>query len=124
MTAAPKAFEGMMHTLPPDQLAARVREIVAAFEKSPPKFIVDTRKVHFPWNRPPLELWPRVKQSPLPANEEAMKQYDQLYADLLRQQIEPAEAQRYEAMQPLRWYVMKNYQIVGDFGAETLFRRK
>jgi hypothetical protein len=80
--------------------------------------------VHFPWNRPPLELWPRVKQSPLPANEEAMKQYDQLYADLLRQQIEPAEAQRYEAMQPLRWYVMKNYQIVGDFGAETLFRRK
>jgi 4-amino-4-deoxy-L-arabinose transferase-like glycosyltransferase len=124
MSAAPKAFEGMMHTLPPDQLAARVREIVAAFEKSPPKFIVDTRKVHFPWNRPPLELWPRVKKSPLPASEEVMKQYDQIYAELLSKQIEPAEARRYEAMQPLRWYVMKNYQIVGDFGVETLFRHK
>jgi uncharacterized membrane protein YhaH (DUF805 family) len=124
MSAAPKAFEGMMHTLPPAQLAERVREIVAAFEKAPPEFIVDTRKVHFPWNRPPLELWPRVKKEFVPAKEDMMKQYDRLYADLLSKQIEPAEARRYEAMQPLRWYVMKNYEVVGDFGVETLFRRK
>ena len=58
MSPTPKAFEGMMHTLPPQQLAERVREIVAAFEKNPPKFIVDTGKRHFPWTVPPLELWP------------------------------------------------------------------
>ena len=58
MSPTPKAFEGMMHILPPQQLADRVHEIVTAFEKNPPKFIVDTRKVHFPWTRPPLELWP------------------------------------------------------------------
>ncbi len=76
MTNAPKAFEGMMHTLPPPQLAERVQELVVAFEKKPPKFIVDTRKIHFPWNRPPLELWPRMKDGFLPPEEKAMKQYD------------------------------------------------
>jgi hypothetical protein len=58
LSSAPKAFEGNMHVLPPQQLADRLREILAAFEKEPPKFIVDSRKNHFPWTRPPLELWP------------------------------------------------------------------
>ena len=124
MSPTPKAFEGMMHTLPPPQLAERVQEIVGAFEKKPPKFIVDTRKVHFPWTRRPLELWPQLKQGFLPAQEETMKQYDQAYANALKEQVDPAEAQRYEAMQPLRWYVMKNYRIVSEFGQEVLFRRK
>ena len=60
MSPTPKAFEGMMHTLPPAQLAERVQEIIAAFDKKQPKFIVDTRKIHFPWTRPPLELWPSL----------------------------------------------------------------
>ena len=51
MSPTPKAFEGMMHTLPPAQLADRVQEILTAFEKNPPKFIVDTRKIHFPWTQ-------------------------------------------------------------------------
>ncbi len=71
MSPTPKAFEGTMHTLPPQQLADRVQEILKAFEKNPPKFIVDTRKIHFPWTRPPLELWPlghsRRRQRRLPA---------------------------------------------------------
>jgi hypothetical protein len=124
MSPTPKAFEGMMHTLPPPQLAERVQEIVSAFEKKPPKFIVDTRKIHFPWTRRPLELWPQLKQGFLPAQEEVMKQYDQAYAKVIKEQVDPAEAKRYEAMQPLRWYVMKNYQIVREFGQEVLFRRK
>ena len=102
----------------------RVQEILAAFEKSPPKFIVDTRKIHFPWTRRPLELWPRLKNGFLPPQEESVKQYEQIYAKALREQVDPLEAKRFEAMQPLRSYVMKNYQIVGEFGQDVLFQRK
>ena len=124
MSPTATAFEGTMHTLPPEDLADRAQGIVDAFEEDPPKFIVDTRKRHFPWDRPPLELWPRTRQGFLPANEQVMRQYDQLYAKSLREQIEPAEGRRFEAMRPLRWYVMKNYEIAGQFGEHVLFRRK
>ncbi len=158
MSAAPKAFEGMMHTLPPGQLADRVREMVAAFEKNPPKFIVDTRKAHFPWDRPPLELWPRIAngyqllRNPPASNEQvwamlfrtfnvqaddltkggfvradkpdAIRRYDAAYGKELGRVVEPAEARRYEVLRPLREYVMKNYQVAGEFGAQVLFRRR
>jgi 4-amino-4-deoxy-L-arabinose transferase-like glycosyltransferase len=124
MSPTPKAFEGMMHTLPPPQLAERVQEILRAFERHPPKFIVDTRKVHFPWTRLPLELWPRTKQGFVPPQEETMKQFDQMYASFLKEKVDPAEAKRYEVMQPLRSYVMKNYKVVTDSGYQVLFQRK
>ena len=124
MSPTPKAFEGMMHTLPPSELAERVQEIVGAFEKKPPKFIVDTRKIHFPWTRRPLELWPRLKDGFLKPDEKEMTAFDQFYAKALKEQVDPAEAKRYEVMQPLRRYVMKNYTIVGEFGQQVLFRRK
>ncbi|HOW19786.1 MAG TPA: hypothetical protein PLC79_12170, partial [Phycisphaerae bacterium] len=124
MSSAPKAFEGTMHTLPPHQLADRVREIIAAFERKPPKFIVDTRKRHFPWTVPPLELWPSTKDGPVPADDEIARRFDQMYAKALAEQVSLTEAQRYEAMAPLRSYVMKNYRIVGSYGSHVLFRRK
>ena len=61
MSPAAKAFEGNMHTLSPEQLSVRVQELLEAFEKDSPRFIVDTLKVHFPWDRPPLELWPSLR---------------------------------------------------------------
>ncbi|MCU0915298.1 MAG: glycosyltransferase family 39 protein [Planctomycetes bacterium] len=158
MSPAPKAFEGMMHTLPPPQLAERVQEILRAFEKSPPKFIVDTKKLHFPWTRPPLELWPTIGNGVrlipgLPQDRQkalnlilwtlnvqgddltqtgylradrpdGIRRHDAAFAKVLRERVEPDEALRYEAMQPLRAYVMTNYQIAGDFGGQVLFRRK
>ncbi|MCP4614628.1 MAG: glycosyltransferase family 39 protein [Planctomycetes bacterium] len=125
LSPTPKAFEGTMHTLTPQVLSERVSEILDAFEKEPPKFIVDTHKSHFPWDRPPLELWPRTQKGFLPAVPEIAGQYDQMYANMLREQIEPAEALRYEAMKPFREYVMKNYKIVQQpFGANILFQRK
>lgn len=124
MSPTPKPFEGQMHALPPEELAQRVREIVDAFEKHPPKFIVDTRKRHFPFTVSPLELWPSMKDSFLPANDEVVKQYDLMYSKALREQISPAEAERYESLRPLRSYVMKNYQIVGQYGPHVLFKRK
>ena len=164
MSPTPKAFEGMMHTLPPAQLAERVQEILTAFDKQPPKFIVDTRKIHFPWSRPPLELWPsfgngvrllpslprdrnqlsnlllralNIQPSDLiqpggPTKEaflrsdapDTIKRHDAAFAEMLRESKGPDEALRYEAMRPLRTYVMKNYQIVSESDQEVLFRRK
>lgn len=124
LSSAPKAFEGTMHTLPPAELARRVRELLDAFKEDPPKFIVDTRKRHFPWDRPPLELWPLLRQQFLPANEATVKQYEAAYAQQLGEAIGPDEAARFKAMKPLRDYVMKNYTIAGLFGEQVLFQRK
>jgi hypothetical protein len=131
LSPTPKAFEGTMHTLSPQVLSERIEEILNAFKKEPPKFIVDTRKTHFPWDRPPLELWPiippgfaGIKQSQLlPLDENLIAAYDQFYSKRL-EAIEPAEALRYQAMKPFRQYVMNNYRIVQSFGAQILFQRK
>ena len=124
LSPTPKAFEGTMHTLSPQVLSERVSEILNAFEKEPPKFIVDTRKIHFPWDRPPLELWPKTQKGFLPAVPQIVSQYDQMYAGMLREKIEPDEALRYEAMKPFRQYVMKNYKIIQQSGDLILFQRK
>jgi len=125
LSPTPKAFEGTMHTLSPEALSERIDEILGAFEKEPPKFIVDSRKDHFPWDRPPLELWPRTQKGFLPAVPQIVSQYDALYSKDLREKIEPDEALRYEAMKPFREFVMKNYKIVRQFiDPHVLFQRK
>jgi len=132
LSPAPKAFEGTMHTLTPQVLSERVSEILEAFKKEPPKFIVDTRKIHFPWDRPQLELWPIMRKGVLgvekpqflPQDEKIIAAYDQVWSQMLSK-IDPAEALRYKAMKPLRDYVMKNYKIVQrPFGDHILFQRK
>ncbi len=124
MSSTPKAFEGTMHTLPPAQLAERIQEILHAFQQRPPKFIVDSRKMHFPFTRRPLELWPRMEKGFVPPQDETMRKFDQMYVSYLKETVDPVEARRYEVMQPLRSYVMKNYQVVADMGGQVLFRRK
>jgi hypothetical protein len=132
LSPTPKAFEGTMHTLTPQVLSERVGEILDAFKKEPPRFIVDTRKDHFPWGRPPLELWPIIpkgfmgieKPQFVPQDEKIIATFDQLWSKMLRERVEPAEALRFEAMKPFREYVMKNYKIVQPFGANILFQRK
>jgi hypothetical protein len=139
LSPAPKAFEGTMHTLKPQVLSERVTEILDAFEKNPPKFIVDSRKSHFPWDRNPLELWPQGPQGFLPTDEQNVTGYDKAYAKMLRERVEPDEALRYQAMKPFRDYVMKNYTVVEPgryvkirdslfihrvFGRQVLFQRK
>jgi hypothetical protein len=124
LSPAPKAFEGTMHTLTPQVLSERIGEILDAFKKQPPKFIVDSRKDHFPWDRPPLELWPRTPKGFLPVDERIVSQYDAKYSEILREKIEPDEALRYEKMKPFREFVMKNYRVVQAFGQHVLFERK
>jgi 4-amino-4-deoxy-L-arabinose transferase-like glycosyltransferase len=122
LSPTPKAFEGTMHTLPPAQLRERTQEILAAFAKHPPKYIVDARKDHFPWNRPPLELWPIItlaggkKVSFLPTDEATVKTYDGMWGSVLRERYGDDEARRYEALAPLRKYIMQNYRVVEPQG--------
>jgi hypothetical protein len=119
LSPTPKAFEGTMHTLPPKTLSKIIEGILSDFEKEPPKFIVDTYKIHFPWDRPPLELWPKLRRGFmgmkdagfLPANKQIIDQYNASYSKILREQIEPDEALRFEAMRPFREFVMNNYEI-------------
>jgi len=125
LSPAPQAFEGTMHTLSPKALSERVDELLGAFKEQPPKFIVDSRKDHFPWDRPPLELWPQTPKGFLPENQQIVSQYDVIYAKMLREKIEPDEALRYEVMKPFREFVMKNYKIVQPFvNPHVLFQRK
>jgi hypothetical protein len=124
LSPTPRAFEGTMHTLSPKMLSQRIDEILSAFEKQPPKFIIDTHKMHFPWDRPPLELWPRTKKGFLPANKRIIDEYDAAYSKWLRDNIDEDEALRYKAMQPFREFVMKNYKIVQSFGQHVLFEWK
>ncbi len=158
LSPAPKAFEGTMHTLSPEVLSERIDEILNAFKDKPPKYIVDSRKNHFPWDRPPLELWPNIQNglqllTNPPTDREQLwyailrtfdiqpddmtkdgflrfdradgiRRYDAAFAKALREKIDPAEAQRYEAMKPFREFVMKNYQIVRAFGQHILFQYK
>jgi 4-amino-4-deoxy-L-arabinose transferase-like glycosyltransferase len=128
----PKAFEGDMHTMPPQQLAGLVVGMVRHFEKNPPKFIVDTRKRHFPFNRPPLELWPIVPEKMLgndrprllnPAKPDEITAFDTAYKQFLNDKIEPDEALRYAAMKPLRDYVTTHYRFAGQYGDHVLFER-
>jgi hypothetical protein len=114
-----KAFEGLMHTISPQELSRRVAEILSAFKKQPPKFIVDSRKIHFPWDRPPLELWPIVRyqgmkqEAFLPNDPKAIENYDKAWSEMLKRGPGgQQEAERFMAMAPFRKYVMDNYELV------------
>jgi len=126
LSPAPKAFEGNMHTLSPEELSIRIGEILASFEKTPPKFIVDSLKQHFPWDRPPLQLWPRTNNGFLSTDKRAIETFEANYAKLLGEKIEPAEAERFKVMGAFREFVMTRYKIVqGAFSNNhVLFERK
>ena len=118
LSPAPKAFEGTMHTLSPKALSERIDEILNSFKDKPPKFIVDSRKNHFPWNRPPLELWPMVryqgmeKQAFLPLDPKAVENYDKAWSEMLsRGPGGNDEGERYKVMAPFRQYIRENYEI-------------
>jgi hypothetical protein len=158
-SSSPTACTSEMHVNPPAVLSTMVGELLSAFKRQPPKFIVDTYNKHFPYDRrPPLELWPRIANGlrlldNLPKERErlmrvllqtyniqldeldkngflrpdkqsAIERYEAAYAKELREKIEPDEALRYEAMKPMREFVMKNYKIAQLFGEHVLFELK
>jgi len=116
-SSATKAFS--MPRPAPQVMEKIVEGLIEEFEKEPPKFIVDSRKRHVPMERPPYVLWsiaPKgfmgIKQNWfLPPNQNLIDEYDMQWARMLRTQFDEDEAARYEALKPLREYVMKNYEI-------------
>lgn len=132
MAALPKAYEGNMHVTPPAELAVEIEQMKNSFEEAPPRFIVDSRKRHFPFDRPPLELWPMVpakmfgNERPrlLNNNPQETAAFDSSYAAFLEKQFGSDEAKRYDAMKPLREFIMLNYTFAGQFGEHMLFEKK
>jgi len=114
---APTTPAFMMPRSAPSAFTKRINQMVEDFKKEPPKFIVDSRKRHIPTNRPPYELWPiaprgfqgAARAHFLTAGAEA-DAYDKLWASNLRSQFGDDEADRYEAMKPLRDFIMANYE--------------
>jgi hypothetical protein len=117
-------FTSEMHTKTPERFAEDIKGLLAELEADKPKYIVDSRKRHFPGNRPPLELWPVTGNGLLPNDERMITQFETEYTKVLREKIDDAEAGRFEAMKPFREFVMKNYDVVQAFGPHILFKLK
>jgi hypothetical protein len=131
-------FTSESHVMLPRELARQVQGLLESFRQSKPKFIVDTRKYDFPHTCPPLEFWPWVDERGfLPADPAIVRIYESQWHQVLKEQVSDEEAERFEAMKPLRDYIMANYEIVmrnqyrqssygllGPFGTHVLFVRK
>ncbi len=133
LAPVPAAFESDMHIKNPNRLKGQIASLVEQMKLAPPAFIVDTRKRHIPWNRPPLELWPIVppklfgNQNPrfLKNDPQEITAFNAWYANQLETNINEQEAMRYEAMEPFREFVMNHYRPVvrREFGSHQLFQR-
>ena len=123
---SPLAFESMMHTRSPEDMSKLMDDLLAAFNKKRPKFLVDSRKYEFPYNRPPLPLWPTMIKNRgdfqlIQGNDEQVAQFDDAYTKSLAEQFKDGEAERYTAMKPLRNFVMQNYTPVKIYGQFVVF---
>jgi len=132
-SSVPKPNLGEIQVYSPKRLAEEIDKTLDFLKRRPPRFIVDVRPtIHFPPDRPPLELWPRVKDGFmgakkhhfLPLDKNVISEYDKAWSQMLRERFGEDEALRYEAMRLFREYVMENYRIVKMFGRHVLFELK
>jgi len=129
-SSTPSAFESEMHTRPPEQLEQVIDELLSAFHKEMPKYIVDSRKRHLPLDRPQLELWPIVGSSSrgqpqfLPSDPQTLAEFEKQWAQMLRGRFGDDEARRFEVMGKFRKFVRENYEITQVFGDEVVFKLK
>jgi len=124
---SPLAFESMMHTRSPEDMSKLMDDLLTAFNKKQPKFLVDSRKYEFPYNRPPLPLWPTMIKNRgdfqlIQGNDEQVAQFDDAYTKSLAEQFKDGEVERYTAMKPLRDFVMQNYTPVKIYGQFVVFK--
>ena len=104
----------------PALLDQRISKVLDEFKKEMPRFIVDSRKIHIPTDRPPYVLWPvapkdwmgQPKNWFLPKNERLIAKYDEEWKKTLAKRFDEAEAQRYEILGAFRKFVRDNYDIV------------
>ena len=117
-----KPFTSEMHVKSPDKLTEYVNELLEDLKADPPRFIVDTHKRHYPWNRPPLELWPAIQKGLLPNNPQIIASYETQYEKMLSEKISKDEAMRFETMKPFRDFVMSNYKPANKIGQFMVFK--
>jgi len=117
-------FTSEMHTKTPERFASDIKGLLAELEADKPKYIVDSRKRHFPGNRPPLELWPITQQQIVKQLDPQTLNPDEVYAGWLSNTYDSDEAGRFMAMKPFREFVMKNYDVVQAFDPHILFKLK
>jgi hypothetical protein len=129
-SSAAVAFESEMHTRPPQQLEQVVDELLNAFKKEMPKYIVDSRKRHLPMDRPQFELWPIYNYNKqgqpqfLPADPQTVAEFEQQWSAALRQRFGEDEAKRFEIMGKFRKFIREHYEINRTFGDEVVFKLK
>ncbi|MDD5134299.1 MAG: glycosyltransferase family 39 protein [Phycisphaerae bacterium] len=119
-----RPFTSEMHVMSPEVLKTYIDELVSDLQNGLPKYLVDTHKVHYPWNRPPLELWPTTERGLLPNKPQIIELYEHSYKNSLAEQIDKSEAQRFMVMKPLRDFVMNNYTPIRSFGQFIVFELK
>jgi len=123
-SSAAKAFTSEMHVVSPETLGRTVQDLLTIFQDDPPKFIVDARMTHFPWNRRPLELWPFTSAGPLPNDPAVIARFDEDYYRELTEKVGRDEAERYKAMKPFRTFVMSRYELLGTSGTHVLLKHR
>jgi len=104
----------------PSLLDQRISRVLDEFKAEMPKFIVDSRKLHIPMERPPYVLWSvapkgfmgQPNNGFLPRNERIIAEYDKQWKKMLGTRFDEAEAQRYEILGAFRKLVRDNYDIV------------
>jgi len=104
----------------PALLAQRIGHLLENFKKEMPKFIVDSRKLHIPTDRPPYVLWPVAPKDWMgqprnwfvPRSERIIAEYDRRWKEMLGTSFDEAEAQRYEILGAFRKFVRDNYEVV------------
>ena len=114
-----------------------MNNLLVAFNKKKPVFIVDSRKYEFPNDRPPLPLWPTDTKYPLnqqvawydftlvQGNDKQVDEFDESYARRLAALYPDGEADRYRAMKPMRDFIRHNYKIVKVYSSQfVLFELK
>jgi 4-amino-4-deoxy-L-arabinose transferase-like glycosyltransferase len=120
-----RACSSEMQSVSSRKLSLMVTQVLSSFEKDKPKFIVDTYKIHFPWDRPELELWPFTESGPLPRSEKQIQAYDEKHHRILKDTFGQDEVAKYESLKPFREFIMKHYEIIpGPFGENVLFELK
>jgi len=123
------AFESDMHTKNPQVMSDMMNNLLLVFEKKKPKFLVDSRKYEFPYDRPPLPLWPTMIKNRgdfqlVYGSDQQVEQFENTYTQSLAMQFKDGEVERYTAMKSLRDFIRHNYRVVGTFGQHILFELK
>jgi hypothetical protein len=126
---SPFAFESSMHTRSPEDMSKLMNDLLSVFNKKKPKFFVDSRQYEFPYNRPPLPLWPTIMKSRgdfqlIQGTDEQVAQFEDMYTKSLAGQFKDGEAERYTAMKPLRDFIMRDYTPVRIYGQFVVFELK